>query len=171
MSRKKQTPAIYPEADSRPRTPSKVSEPRAAYGVAATATAEILPFPPPLDWSMRKSPPRKNEAATHLPRSFAGIPASLDVVKFAFEHALLPYIERAVQLMRECFPHVQTIKLAHEVDWDIAGESWLALNIEIPSGDADETFEAYMRFNQRMTEELPPDKSAKILLGLAILPQ
>ena len=73
--------------------------------------------------------------------------------------------------MRECFPHVQTIKLAHEVDWDIAGESWLALNIEIPSGDADETFEAYMRFNQRMTEELPPDKSAKILLGLAILPQ
>lgn len=68
--------------------------------------------------------------------------------------------------MHECFPSVKTIKLAYESDWEIENESWIAINIQVP-GAVDNVLKQYLFFNRRITQQIPADKSDKILLGIA----
>ena len=87
---------------------------------------------------------------------------------FAVRHALLPYLEKAIQSVCECFPSVKAVSLAHEVDLETPSESWISIDVRAP-GEVDEMLENYMRFIRWMVQEIPPDKRGKILLGLGSL--
>jgi hypothetical protein len=67
--------------------------------------------------------------------------------------------------VHECFPSIKTIKLAYEFDWEIEDESWIAINIQVP-GKVDKVLEQYLFFNRQIAQQIPPDKSDKILLGI-----
>lgn len=100
-------------------------------------------------------------------RRIAGLVAPQEVWKFALTHELIPHLETAVRLVRECFPTVQKIKLLYEIDWEVSDRSWIAIDIGdiITVGTQEVILERYNRFTREMVRQVPPDKGEKILLG------
>jgi hypothetical protein len=95
----------------------------------------------------------------------AGVEIPDAVRQFLQKNALFPHLETALRLVHESFPSLKSIKLAHEVDWEVEDESWIAINIQV-SGKTDQVLEQYLFFNRQMAQQIPPEKSTKILLGI-----
>lgn len=144
-STKQATPRPYRTAEEMIK-PSRVAEPLAVYSTARP--------------SANRAPRRIIE------RRLAGLTASEEVWRFAVAHDLIAHLETAVRLVRECFPTVQAIKLLHEVDWEDENESWIAIDIKVV-GTVEAVLEQYNRFTSGMVKLVPPDKGAKILLGIS----
>lgn len=167
MQRKnKETPAKkprYPAGDEKiHQRPNKVSEAQAEYGVLtqtpnAKATNILKPYSSRL--------PKTQERQLAASKKIAGVEMPDTVWQFVRKNALFPHLETALRLVHECFPSVKTIKLAYESDWEIENESWIAINIQVP-GAVDNVLEQYLFFNRQITQQLPADKSDKILLGI-----
>ncbi len=138
------------EVDKRP---NKISDARAEYAASATAGLEAPLFTKSQTYRRIASKPQFESAESDFSSSqyIAGIGSPQEVRQFAIDHALLPHLERAIQLVYECFPSVKTIELAHEIDWEIANESWIAINIQVP-GETDKVLEEYLRYNRRMVQ-------------------
>ncbi len=170
-SAKTNTPVQYSHADDNAAISSnKTSDMRAEYVAPATAERKPALYAQNKTYrnSAAKSEIKPAPLASPSSHYIAGVYCPDEVRQFTLAHALGPHLERALQLVQECFPAVKMIKLAREVDWEVANESWIAINIQAP-GKADQVLEEYLRFNRRMVQELPADKSAKILLGLTHL--
>lgn len=127
--------------------PSRITEPVAAYSTAKSSSL---------------GRPRRLAA-----RRIAGLIASEEVWRFAVAHDLIPHLETAMRLVRECFPTVQKVKLLYEIDWEDENRTWIAIDIgDIESaGTQQAILEQYDRFTREMVRQVPPDKGEKILLG------
>ncbi|MGH7597199.1 MAG: hypothetical protein ACREOI_12660 [bacterium] len=152
------------------KTPHKVSEAQAEYGTIAKTTKTDTPKIVKTYSSHLAEPKRKLAAKSAKPniaspRYIAGVEAPDAVWQFARKNALFPYLETVLRVVHECFPSIKTIKLAYEFDWEIEGESWIAINIQVP-GKVDKVLEQYLFFNRKIAQQIPPDKSDKILLGI-----
>lgn len=142
--------------------PNKVSEAQAAYG-RITKTPEVE-----VPKTLKSYSSRLTKTQQRLPsasKKIADVEMSDTVWQFAQKNALFPHLETALRLVHECFPSVKKIKLAYEFDWEIEDENWIAINIQV-SGKADQVLEQYLLFNRQMTQQIPPEKSNKILLGI-----
>jgi len=142
--------------------PSKVSEAQAEYGLLTKVPK--LEGPKTLKpYSSRLAKTQKRPMS--VSKNIAGVEIPDAVRQFAQKNALSPHLETALRLVHECFPTVNNIKLAYEFDWETDDENWIAINIQV-SGKADQVLEQYLFFNRQMTQQIPPDKSDKILLGI-----
>jgi len=169
MKRKKQEPlkrkpSRYPTADEKNHhLPNKVSEAQAAsYGIPAQVpgfdTTKILkPYSSRLTKTQKQLLP--------VSQNIGGIEMPDAVRQFAQKNALFPHLETALRLVHASFPSLKSVKLAYEVDWEVDNESWIGINIQI-SGETDQVLEQYLFFNRQMTQQIPPEKSGKILLGI-----
>lgn len=161
------SPFPYPKVndDILPR-PNKISETRTEYGVAPTATAHN--FKRHAGLLAGEQPPQMLQSvkmdAGAAPQ-VAGIEIPEDVRRFAEKHGLFPHLETTIKLVHECFPSVNTLQLAYEVDWEIENESWVAVNIQVP-GKVEQVLQQYLQFNRQMIQKIPSEKSGKILLGI-----
>jgi len=142
--------------------PGKVSEAQAAYGLLTKAPEdEALKTLKPYSSRLTKTQQMLPSASKNI----AGVEMLDPVRQFAQKNALFPHLETALRLVHESFPSVKSIKLAYEVDWEVEDESWIAINIQV-SGKTDQVLEQYLFFNRQMTQQIPPEKSNKILLGI-----
>ena len=96
-------------------------------------------------------------------RQVAGYTVSTEVWKFAAAHDLLPHLETAVRLVRECFPTVRKIEFKYVVDPEIANWSWIAIAIKV-SGTVEVVLAQMNRFDDEMIKQVPIEKGAKICL-------
>lgn len=90
---------------------------------------------------------------------------STEVWKFATAHDLLPHLETAVRLVRECFPTVRKIEFKYVVDPEIANWSWIAIAIKV-SGTVEVVLAQMNRFDDEMIKQVPIEKGAKICLAV-----
>ena len=159
----KRKPSRYPTAEAKTHhLPNKVSEAQTAYGTPAKAPEfKAPPILKPYSSRLLKTQKRLLTASQNIDR--IDIPDA--VRQFANENALFPHLQTALRLVHESFPSVKSIKLAYEVDWEVENESWIAINIQV-SGKTDQVLEQYLFFNRQMTQQIPPEKSGKILLGI-----
>ena len=97
-------------------------------------------------------------------RRIAGLVAPQEVWKFALTHELIPHLETAVRLVRECFPTVSAIRLLHQIDWDSENDSWVVVDTKI-TGTQEAILEQYDRFTTQMVRQVPPEKGGKIVLS------
>src|SRR5574341_328655 len=141
---------------------NKVSEAQAEYGLLTKApkvkTTKILK---PYSRRLTKTQQRLSSTSQKI----AGVEMPDTAWQFARKNALFPHLETALRLVHECFPEVKSIKLAHEFDWEVENESWIAINIQVP-GEVDNVLEQYLFFNRQIMQQIPSDKSDKILLGI-----
>ena len=176
MTRKKkepqnQAPSRYPMAADKVREkPHKISEVRTEYGIIAKTTQTDTPkivktYSSRLTEQKRKSSAKIGKPNITSPQYIAGVEMPDTVWKFARKNALFAHLETALRLVHECFPSVKTIKLAYEFDWEIENEGWIAINIQVP-GEVDNILEQYLFFNRQIMQQIPSDKSDKILLGI-----
>jgi len=156
-------PSRYPVGGEKiHHLPNKVSEAQAAYGLLTKAPeVEVLKTLKPYSSRLTKTQQRLPSASIKI----ASVEMPDAVRQFAQKNALFPHLENALRLVHECFPSVKNIKLAYEVDWEVENESWIAINIQV-SGKADQVLAQYLFFNRQMTQQIPPEKSNKILLGI-----
>jgi hypothetical protein len=143
---KQSSPRPYRTAEEMIK-PSRIAEPLAVYSTTRKSSS--------------RAPRRLIE------RRLAGLTTSEEVWRFAVAHDLIPHLETAVRLVRECFPTVRAIKLLYEVDWEVENRSWIAINIgDIETvGTQEAILERYDRFTRDMVRQVPLDKGEKILLG------
>jgi hypothetical protein len=142
--------------------PNKVSEAPAEYGLLTKAPKVEAPkiLKP---YSSRLAKTQKRPLS--VSKNIAGVEMPDTVWHFAQKNELFPHLKTALSLVHECFPSVKNIKLAYEFDWEVEDENWIAINIQV-SGKADKVLEQYLFFNRQMTQQIPPEKSNKILLGI-----
>jgi len=114
---------------------------------------------------IKGTPARKSSRYPVGSEKIAGVEIPDTVWQFAQKSALFPHLETALHFVNKCFPTVNNIKLAYEFDWEVEDENWIAINIQV-SGKADQVLEQYLFFNRQMTQQIPPEKSNKILLGI-----
>jgi hypothetical protein len=160
------SPSPYPEADNNIQSKTgKISDLQTEYvsRVSRAPNLKSRAILPAVEQPPLKLKSVKLDSA--LSRNVADIEVPDDVLRFAEKHELLPYLETAILLVRECFSSVKKIQLAYEIDWEAENESWIAVNIQAP-GKADKVLQQYLRFNQQMIQQIPPAKSDKILLGI-----
>lgn len=142
--------------------PNKVSEIQTEYGLLTKASKVEAPkILKPYSNRLAKTQKRPLPASKNI----AGVEMPGTVWQFAKKNALFPHLETALRLVHECFPTVKNIQLAYELDWEVEDENWIAINIQV-SGKADKVLEQYIFFNRQMTQQIPPEKSNKILLGI-----
>lgn len=157
------TPSRYP-AGSRKinQMPNKVSEEQTEFNLLTKMPKVKAPkILKPYSSRLAKTQKRPLSASKNI----TGVEMPDTVWQFVQKNALLPHLETAVRLVHECFPSVKNIKLAYEFDWEVEDENWIAINIQV-SGKTDQVLEQYLFFNRQMTQQIPPEKSAKILLGI-----
>ncbi|MCI0693325.1 hypothetical protein L0337_15135 [candidate division KSB1 bacterium] len=176
MTRKKkepqnQTSSRYPMAADKVREkPHKISEVQAEYGIIVQTGKSDNPkilktYSSRLAEQKRKLVAKSAKLSIASPRYIAGVEMPDTVWQFARKNALFPHLETALRLVHECFPEVKSIKLAYEFDWEIKNESWIAINIQVP-GEVDNVLKQYLFFNRQIPQQILPDKSDKILLGI-----
>ena len=143
---KQAAPRSYRTAEEM-SAPSRIAEPVAVYSTTKAYAA--------------RTPRRIVE------RRIAGLVASEEVWRFAIAHDLIPHLETAVRLVRECFPTVHDIKLLYELDRDVEDRSWIAIALgDIETvGTQEAILKRYDRFTLEMVRQVPPNKGEKILLG------
>ena len=153
----------YPAGDETiHQLPNKVSEAPAAYGLLTKAPKVEAPkILKPYSSRLAKTQQRLPSVS----KKNSGVEMPDAVWQFAQKNTLFPHLETALRLVRECFPSVKNIKLAYELDWEVEDENWIAINIQV-SGKADQVLEQYLFFNRQMIQQIPPEKSEKILLGI-----
>jgi len=156
-------PSRYPVGNEKiDQLSNKVSETRAAYGLLTKPhKIEAPKILKPYSSRLHKT----QKTPLSATRNFSGIDMPDTVRQFAQKNALFPHLQTALRLVHECFPSMKNIKLAYEFDWEVEGENWIAINIQV-SGKADQVLEQYLFFNRQMTQQMPPEKSSKILLGI-----
>jgi hypothetical protein len=158
-------------ADKVSEKPHRISEVQTEYGIIAKTTQTDAPkivktYSSRLTEQKRKSSAKAEKPDITSPQYIAGVEMPDTVWQFARKNALFPHLETALRLVHECFPSVKTIKLAYEFDWEVENESWIAINIQVP-GAVDNVLEQYLFFNRQITQQIPADKSDKILLGIS----
>lgn len=125
-------------------SPARLAEPMRLYSTAKSA-------------ALKK--PRRAAA-----RRIAGLVASAEVWRFAIAHELIPHLETAVRLVKECFPKVSELRLLHQIDWDEENSSWIVIELNI-LGTPQVILEQYNRFTRQMVKQVPPAKGEKIVLS------
>lgn len=138
-------PKPYPEGGPNEGSPNRVAESVAIhYGTRPATLGKV---------------PRASA------RQIAGYRVSTEVWKFAVANDLLPHLETAVRLVRECFPTVRKIDFEYVVDPEIANWSWIDLAIKV-SGTVEEVLAQMNRFDDEMIKQVPIEKGAKICLAI-----
>jgi len=159
----KEKPSRYPAGDEKiHQLPNKVSEAQMAYGLITGAPRVEVPK------ILKHYSSRLAKTQQRLPsasKRIANVEMPDAVRQFAQKNALVPHLETALRLVHECFPSVKNIQLAYEFDWEVEDENWIAINIQV-SGKPDQVLEQYLFFNRQMIQQIPPEKSDKILLGI-----
>ncbi len=140
---KQTTPKPYRTAEET-KGPSRIAEPLAVYAPARAAAT--------------RAPRRITE------RRIAGLAASPEVWQFALTHELIPHLEVAVRLVRECFSTVSEIRLLHQIDWEEENSSWIVIEMNI-LGSPQVILEQYNRFTRQMVKQVPPAQGEKIVLS------
>ncbi len=140
----KQAPSRPYSVGKKRKSPSRVAEPVAAYSTAKSSSLA--------------RPRRITE------RRIVGLVVSEEVWRFAVAHNLIPHLEIAVRLVRECFPNVSELRLLHQIDWEEEDSSWIVIEINI-LGSPEVILEQYNRFTQQMVKLVPPAKGEKIVLS------
>jgi hypothetical protein len=162
------SPSRYPEADDVQAKAGKISDLHTEYVVPGSHVSRNLNLKGGAGLPVVEQPPLKFKSAkldSARSQNIAGIEVPDAAWRFAEKHELFPHLETAIKLVYECFPSVKTIQLAYEIDWEAENESWIAVNIQAP-GKVDDVLQQYLRFNQQMVQQIPPDKGDKILLGI-----
>lgn len=141
---KPSTPRPYPEAGkTKTESVSRVAESVAAYSVARPRS------------TYKRQP--------SLSRRIAGHAVSNEVWQFAVENDLVPHLETAIRLVRECFPTVRKIEFFYVIDSEVENWSWITIAIKV-SGTVEEVLAQMNRFDNEMIRQVPLEKGEKICL-------
>jgi hypothetical protein len=143
---KSSTPRPYPEVDqSKTNSATRVAEAVAAYSVVRPRS------------TYKRQP--------SLSRRIAGYSVSSEVWQFAVENDLIPHLETAIRLVRECFPAVRKVDFEYIIDPEVENNSWITIEIKL-SGNVEEVLAQMNRFDDEMIKQVPIEKGAKICLGV-----